>query len=162
MRFPSLLDPSKFRFRLHGKRITVFRRAIAVALLMLSALLALHPGSATPAPAESGRSRAGPGITLPGGSGLSTVPVHLADASVAQLLTSGMRVDVVTAESTERSGKVLASMATIVDIRAPPEGSRKFSDTGDKGPLVLIAVPTELATQIAAMSLRNPVAVTLR
>lgn len=162
MRFPILPVVSKFRICLHGKRFTLFRRALAVALLLLSALLATRPGDVAPTPAQPDQARAGPGLTLAGGPGLSTVPLHLADASVAQLLTRGMRVDVVTADDAEPAGEVLASMVPIVDIRPPPEGSRTFAAAADKGPLVLIAVPTELATQVAALSLHHPVAVTLR
>lgn len=161
MRFPRLPFVSKFRICLHGKRISMLRRALAVGLLLLSAVLTMRPGAAAPSHPEPDRSRAGPSVPLAGAPGLSTVPLHLADASVAQLLTRGMRVDIVTAESSERIGKVLASMVVIVDIRSPPEGGRRFA-TEDKGPLVLVAVPTELATQVAALSLRNPVAVTLR
>ncbi|UIJ59171.1 hypothetical protein LWP59_34820 [Amycolatopsis acidiphila] len=81
---------------------------------------------------------------------------------MAALLTPGMRVDVVTAEDGYSPRKVLASMATVIDIRPPPEGGSQLTGTESKGPLVLIAVPTEIATEVAALSLRNPVAVTLR
>jgi hypothetical protein len=74
----------------------------------------------------------------------------------------GMRVDVVTVDDGQQTRKVLASMATVVDIRPPPEGGSRFTSAESKGPLVLIAVPTETATEVAALSLRNPVAVTLR
>lgn len=97
-----------------------------------------------------------------GAAGFSTVPIHLADASVAALLSRGMRVDVVTMDSAEQSRKVLASMATVVDVRSPPDGAGGLLGGQSKGPLVLISVPAELATEVAALSLRNPVAVTLR
>ncbi|WP_243770125.1 hypothetical protein [Amycolatopsis acidicola] len=90
------------------------------------------------------------------------MPLHLADPSVAGLLTRGMRVDVVTAGTQVQSQKVLASMATVVDVRSPPDSGGRFLGGADKGPLVLISVPVERAVDVAALSLRNPVAVTLR
>jgi hypothetical protein len=93
---------------------------------------------------------------------LSTVAVHLADASVAALLTPGMRVDVVAADDGYSARKVLASMATVVDIRSPPEAGNRLMGSESTGPLVLIAVPAGIAPDVAALSLRNPVAVTLR
>jgi len=90
------------------------------------------------------------------------VPIRLADSGIAELLGRGMRVDVVTLESAEQSRKVLASMAMVVDVRSPPSGGNRLLSGENKGPLVLIAVPTEVATQVAALSLRNPVTVTLR
>ncbi|WP_246244660.1 hypothetical protein [Amycolatopsis pithecellobii] len=88
--------------------------------------------------------------------------MHLADASVAELLAPGTRVDVVATDNGYAAREVLASMATVVDIRPPPDGGSRFMGSESKGPLVLIAVPTDIATQVAAVSLRNPVAVTLR
>ncbi|HJQ46546.1 MAG TPA: hypothetical protein VJ870_09530 [Amycolatopsis sp.] len=142
-----------------GRPILLVRRILAVALLLVAAVAAMRPS--TPAASPPTDARAGPDLPLLGGPGFSTVPVHLADASVAALLSRGMRVDVVTVDSTEQSRKVLASMATVVDVRSPPEGGGLFGGAS-KGPLVLIAVPAESATEVAALSLRNPVAVTLR
>ncbi|WP_246272379.1 hypothetical protein [Amycolatopsis acididurans] len=73
-----------------------------------------------------------------------------------------MRVDVVTVDSSEQSRKVLASSATVVDVRSPPKDSGGLLGGESKGPLVLITVPADTATEVAALSLRNPVAVTLR
>lgn len=140
----------------------LIRRALAAGLLLLAAMLAIRPAAAPPTSAEPARARASPTIAPASQPGLSTVPIHLADASVADLLMRGMRVDVVTVDDGQQTRKVLASMATVVDIRPPPEGGSRFMSAESKGPLVLIAVPAEIATEVAALSLRNPVAVTLR
>jgi hypothetical protein len=81
---------------------------------------------------------------------------------VAALLTRGARVDVVTVDDGAQARRVLASMAIVVDIRSPPTGGNRLLGADSKGPLVLISLPTEVATEVAALSLRNPVAVTLR
>ncbi|HVV13826.1 hypothetical protein [Amycolatopsis sp.] len=94
--------------------------------------------------------------------GEATVPIRLADPAVAGLLAPGMRVDVVTAETEPQSRKVLAGMATVIDVRSPPDSGGRLLGGTDKGPLVLISVPAERAIEVAALSLRNPVAVTLR
>ncbi|WP_327436856.1 hypothetical protein [Amycolatopsis alkalitolerans] len=150
------------RFRLRGKRFLFFRRVVAVGLLLVAAVLATRPAASPPTQAEPARARASPDVPLTGQPGLSTVPIHLADASVAELLAPGTRVDVVTVDGGYERRQVLASMATVVDIRPPPENAGRLVGAEPKGPLVLIAVPAETATQVAAMSLRNPVAVTLR
>jgi hypothetical protein len=135
---------------------------LAAALLIAAAAFAIRPGAAPPTAPEQSEARAGPDVPLVDGPGFSTVPIHLADGSVAALLTRGTRVDVVTVEDGARARRVLASMATVVDIRSPPGGASRLLGAENKGPLVLISVPTEVATEVAALSLRNPVAVTLR
>ncbi len=86
------------------------------------------------------------------------VPVRLADAAVADLLTPGARVDVVTADPHD-TPMLLAADAAVVTVRA---------DTGDRaaaarpGRLVVVAMPRDLATRVAAVSLGQPVTVTLR
>lgn len=82
------------------------------------------------------------------------VPVRLADPEVAALLTPGARVDVVTvAPGDEVAGVVLAADAIVVTVRETADQS---------GHLVVIAVPPDTATRLAAVSLGQPVAVTLR
>jgi Flp pilus assembly protein CpaB len=86
------------------------------------------------------------------------VPVRLADAAVADLLTPGARVDVVTADP-HGTPVLLAADAAVVTVRA---------DTGDRaaasrpGRLVVVAMPRDSATRVAAVSLGQPVTVTLR
>jgi len=87
----------------------------------------------------------------------ATVPIRLSDPAIAGLLRPGTRVDVVTADDTADEGRVLASDATVVTVtRDPPHA------VAAAGPLVLIALPADTATTVAAVSLRQPVTVTLR
>jgi Flp pilus assembly protein CpaB len=98
---------------------------------------------------------------LPGGApGTSAVPVRLADPGVADLLHPGVRVDVVTTDQADdpasAAGAVLASGAIVLTVRD--------ADTapGQHGRLVVLALPEQLATRVAVVSLRQPVTVTLR
>lgn len=99
---------------------------------------------------------------LPGGApGTSAVPVRLADPGVADLLHPGVRVDVVTTDQPDdaapsATGAVLASGAIVLTVRD--------ADTapGQHGRLVVLALPEQVATRVAAVSLRQPVTVTLR
>lgn len=86
----------------------------------------------------------------------ATVPVRLADPDVADLLRPGIRVDVVTLDPDRQTDPVLAEDATVITIRDTP------GVQGQAGRLVLVAVPRQAATQLAAASLRQPVTVTLR
>ncbi|QWF81898.1 SAF domain-containing protein [Amycolatopsis sp. CA-230715] len=118
----------------------------------------------------SGAARAGEPITdtrllgLPGTGDprLSTVPVRLADAGVAALLRPGSRVDVVAAEDGQQGRRVLASMATVVTVSTSDAGARHPPGSASAGPLVLLSLPPEVATQVAGASLGRPVTVTLR
>lgn len=93
----------------------------------------------------------------------ATVPVRLADPDVADLLRPGIRVDVVTLDPDHQSDPVLAENATVVTVRdtAGPAGLTG-SDQSQAGRLVLVALPRQFATRLAAASLRQPVTVTLR
>lgn len=91
--------------------------------------------------------------------GHSAVPIRLADDGVADLLHPGAKVDVVTMNADGRDKRVLASSVTVVTISAQ-RGNGLASPS--RGPLVLISVPSPLATQVAALSLNQPVTVTLR
>jgi Flp pilus assembly protein CpaB len=88
----------------------------------------------------------------------STVPVRLADAGVAELLRPGQRVDVVAPAAAEREASVLASMAVVAAVG----GQDSKTGHASKGPLVLLTLPTAVATRVAAISLERPVTVTLR
>jgi pilus assembly protein CpaB len=89
-----------------------------------------------------------------GGSGAVAVPVRLADPAVADLLSPGTRVDVVTADPHGTAGALLAGDATVVTVRA--------DRTEKTGRLVVIAMPRDTATRVASISLGQPVTVTLR
>jgi pilus assembly protein CpaB len=82
----------------------------------------------------------------------AAVPFRLADPAVADLLTPGVRVDVVTVAPSSTDPVVLATNATVLTIR----------QADDDANLVVIALPREEATQVAAAALNQPVAVTLR
>ncbi len=84
----------------------------------------------------------------------AAVPVRLADAGVAALLVPGSRVDVVmVGEHTDRP-VVLAGDAIVLAVLEPESGSR--------GRLVMVAMPRDIATRVAAAALADQVAVTLR
>lgn len=82
----------------------------------------------------------------------AAVPFRLADPAVAELLTPGARVDVVTVTPSSTDPLILATNATVLTIRRANEESS----------LVVIALPREEATRVAAAALDQPVAVTLR
>lgn len=86
----------------------------------------------------------------------AAVPVRLADPDVADLLRPGIRVDVVTLDPDRQSDPVLAENATVITVR-DTAGTQ-----GQHGRLVVVALPRQSATQLAAASLRQPVTVTLR
>jgi Flp pilus assembly protein CpaB len=86
----------------------------------------------------------------------AAVPVRLADPDVADLLRPGIRVDVVTLDPDQQSDPVLAANATVITVRDTAESQ------GQPGRLVLVALPRQSATRLAAASLRQPVTVTLR
>ena len=91
--------------------------------------------------------------------GTSTVPIRLADPGVAELLEPGTRVDVVTLAAESEKGRVLAGGVTVLTVTDDPAAGRAAG--GDGGPLVLLAVPGDTATGLAAAALKQPVTVTL-
>jgi len=104
----------------------------------------------------------GNSLPVTGEPGAVTVPLRLADPAVAELLQPGQRVDVVTGASTTNSASVLARGAVVVTVRRSGEGDKRPLGSAQPVPLVLVAVPPQVATQVAASSLERPVAVTLR
>ncbi|OXM51901.1 SAF domain-containing protein [Amycolatopsis alba] len=92
----------------------------------------------------------------------STVPVRLGDAGVAELLRPGQRVDVVAAAEAGREASVLASMAVVAAVGEQGTRDPKAPGAGSKGPLVLLSLPSAIATRVAATSLERSLAVTLR
>jgi Flp pilus assembly protein CpaB len=103
-----------------------------------------------------------PSAAIPGSgdSAKSIVPVRLSESAVAGLLHPGARVDVVTASS-DGQRQVLASMAMVVTV-VPQESGSGYGTAAKDSPLVLLELPSDSATQVAAMSLERAVAVTLR
>lgn len=84
----------------------------------------------------------------------AAVPVRLADPDVATLLTPGVRVDVITGD-----GAVLAAAAVVLTVLDPASGG---PGSVSRGRSALVALPSDLATRVAAASLADEVAVTLR
>lgn len=140
--------------------------------------VALWPGDLAPsgavrnvAAAEGrvlvGAARAGEALTdvrLAGAAGVlgdrpdaAAVPVRLADGGVAGLLSPGSRVDVVTTGDTAAEPTVLAADAVVLTV-LPAEGG----PGSPRGRLVLVAMPRALATRVAAASIADQVAITLR
>jgi pilus assembly protein CpaB len=114
---------------------------------------ALAPAGAVPEAAAAlgralvGAARSGEPLTdarlAPVDPGVSSVAVRLADAGVVGLLRPGSRVDVVGAGS-----HVLAADASVVAVRADE--------------VVVVSADRAAANRIAAESLANPVALTVR
>ena len=89
------------------------------------------------------------------------VPVRLADAGVAALLTPGTRVDLVAAGADDAGAvgddpALLASGAVVLVVLPAPER------TAGSAPVVVVALPSALAARVATVSLREEVTVTLR
>lgn len=87
----------------------------------------------------------------------AAVPVRLADAGVAALLRPGSRVDVVTLGREAGEPVVLAPDAEVLTVVDADGGAGSAG-----GPLVLVALPRAAATRVAAATLADQVAVTLR
>jgi pilus assembly protein CpaB len=87
----------------------------------------------------------------------AAVPVRLADPEVAALLVPGTRVDVVAAAAEGGAPRVIADSAVVLTVLEPGSGG-----SAARGRSALVALPRELATRVAAASLSDEVAVTLR
>lgn len=88
----------------------------------------------------------------------AAVPVRLADPGVASLLTPGSRVDVVTTGNSLGEPIVLAADAAVLVV-LPDEGG---GPGAARGRLVLVTMPRQLAARVAAASIADQVAITLR
>jgi pilus assembly protein CpaB len=129
---------------------------------------ALHDPAAVDGRTLVGGARAGEPITdarLAGASRVSTpdgavVPVRLADAGVAAVLAPGSRVDVVAPGERADQPLVLAADATVQAVLEPDPGAGPVPGSGDR--LVLITMSRTSAGRVAATSLNQSVAVTLR
>jgi pilus assembly protein CpaB len=89
----------------------------------------------------------------------AAVPVRLADPDVAALLTPGVRVDVVAAAPEGGEPTVLADGAVVLTVLEPGGAS---AGSSARSRSALVALPRDLATRVAAASLSDHVAVTLR
>ncbi|GAA3576353.1 SAF domain-containing protein [Amycolatopsis ultiminotia] len=104
----------------------------------------------------------GAGLPVMGEPGSVTVAVRLADAAVAELLRPGQRVDVIARGTAANSASVLASGVTVVTVHRPENTGSHALEPSERDPLVLLALPMPVATQVAASSLDQQVTVTLR
>lgn len=158
-RKPALLIDLQARLR--GKPARMLRRATAVGLLIAGLFELRHgdpaPASATPPPAPPVDS-----VLKPAAEGESIVPIRLADAAVAELLRPGSRIDLVSVGRGPSLRQVLASMASVVEVRTWDGASRHGPPSSGQGPMVLVSLPSDVATQVAASSLGKELAVTLR
>jgi pilus assembly protein CpaB len=96
----------------------------------------------------------GPGAALGAPVGAAAVPVRLADAGVAALLVPGSTVDVITVGESTAEPVVLAAAAAVLAVLP--------ADPGSSGRLVLVSMPAHVAAKVAAATLTEQVAVTLR
>jgi pilus assembly protein CpaB len=89
----------------------------------------------------------------------AAVPVRLPDPDVAGLLGPGSRVDVVTPGQDDGRPVVLAADAAVLTVLA---GEPDRPGQAARGRLVLVALPRSEAARVAAATLSEQVAVTLR
>ncbi|MFC9786610.1 SAF domain-containing protein [Rhodococcus sp. NPDC127528] len=90
-----------------------------------------------------------------GGPEARVVPIRLADPEVTDVLRVGDRVDVLTVGGDRSTDpRVLASSATVVLV------SEKESGRNTRDRVVMLALPVEAATTVAAASLTGALAVT--
>lgn len=132
--------------------------------------LELAPTGTLAAPGEAvgqvlvGAARKGEPITdvrLAGaraGPGAAAVPVRLADPGVAALLGPGSRVDLIGSAPTSGEPVVLAADVTVVTVL--PDGPGPAGRTG--GRMILVSMPHEQAASVAAASVAESLAITLR
>lgn len=107
-------------------------------------------------------------VVRAGGPDAAAVPLRPADPAVAALLVAGSVVDVVAAGDAPGAGRVVAGRATVLSVLAAAPGGPGGAGgpggvgRGSEGPLVLVALPQDVATEVAAASLAGELAVTLR
>lgn len=95
---------------------------------------------------------------LTGRTDAAAVPVRLPDPDVAALLVPGSRVDVVTPGRDDRPVVLAADAAVLTVLAAAPDAPGR----APPGRLVLVALARDDAARVAAASLSEQVAVTLR
>lgn len=92
------------------------------------------------------------------GPGAAAVPVRLADPGVADLVGPGSRVDVVGTDESTGAPVVLAADAAVVTVL--PADSGPVGRAG--GRMILVSMPRDQATRVAATSVVGGLAITLR
>jgi Flp pilus assembly protein CpaB len=94
--------------------------------------------------------------------GTATVPVRLSDPDVAELLHPGAKVDVVSVGERDTEPTVLAEQATVVTVLDEQRSTFGRQGRSQQGRLVVVVLPRQAATRVAAASLSQPLTVTLR
>jgi pilus assembly protein CpaB len=95
--------------------------------------------------------------------GSATVPIRLSDPDVAGLLAPGSTVDVVSVAERGGQAAVLAERATVLAVLdAATGGGLGQAGRGQQGRLVVVVLPRDAATQVAAASLSQSITITLR
>lgn len=92
----------------------------------------------------------------------ATVPVRLSDPDVAELLHPGSNVDVVSIGEKNADPTVLAEQATVVTVLDEQRSAIGQPGRSQQGRLVVVVLPRQAATRVAAASLSQPLTVTLR
>jgi pilus assembly protein CpaB len=93
----------------------------------------------------------------------ATVPIRLSDPDVAELLAPGSAVDVVSVGERDSRPTVLAERATVLAVLdATGASGIGQAAPGRQGRLVVVMLPHQAATQVAAASLSHSLTVTLR
>ena len=90
---------------------------------------------------------------------LVAAPLRLADADIASLLEPGVLVDLIAADSRGRA-VIVADSVEVLGVPTPSDDS--FGDTGFGGALVVVAVSSAQAIELAAASAVGPLSVVLR
>lgn len=128
------------------------RRTVTVTLVLLAGALALRSGTAPHLPPTTG---AMVGLTT-GQSGMEAVAVRPSNPGVVNLLHPGTRVDVIVASPDGQRQAVGPHDGTVLAMPAEdptqPQGGR----------LIVIELPRPEAVEVAEVSLRQAVTVTLR
>lgn len=101
---------------------------------------------------------AGAGLLGTGRDGSVAVPVRVADAAAAALVTAGDRVDVLAAVTTPGGPPSAAVVASDAEVLAVPTA---IADGGE-GALVVLAATPEVARRLAAAAVSSRLSLTLR
>jgi pilus assembly protein CpaB len=93
----------------------------------------------------------------------ATVPIRLSDPDVAGLLAPGSTVDVVGVGERDSKPTVLAERATVLTVLDDDAANGIGQPArGQRGRLIVVVLPRQVATQVAAASLSQSLTVTLR
>jgi Flp pilus assembly protein CpaB len=101
---------------------------------------------------------AGAGLLSPGATGLLAVPVRIADAASAALVTAGDRVDVLAAAASAGGRSAARVVAADAEVLAVPTA---VADAGD-GALIVVATTPPVAATLAAAAVSSRLSLTLR